>query len=53
MNKTQNKQNIDLCGISFKGTIPNCIDRVLKAVCQLIEALIDWLIWKLEKSKQK
>ena len=53
LDKTSNQQDIDPFGITFNGSIPNCAARMLKAICRLLEATVDWLIWKLEKSKQK
>jgi hypothetical protein len=52
-NKTSNQQDIDPFGITFHGSIPNSAARMLNAICRLLEASVDWLIWKLQKSKNK
>jgi len=51
--KTSKQQNIDPFGITFNGSIADSAARILKAICRLLEATVDWLIWKLEKSKRK
>jgi len=40
-------------GITFNGTIANSIARIFQAICRLTEGIVDWVIWKLQKSKQK
>ena len=40
-------------GITFNGTIANSIARIFQAICTLFEGTVDWLIWKMQKSKQK
>ena len=52
-NKTGNQQDNDPFGITFHGSIANSAARILKAICRLLEASVDWLIWKLEKSMKK
>ena len=49
------EKNQDLVpfGITFNGTIANSIARIFQAICRLFEGTVDWLIWKLQKSKQK
>jgi len=39
--------------ISVDGSIANSIARIFNAVCRLIEGVVDWLIWKLQKNMQK
>jgi hypothetical protein len=53
LKKTSNQQDIDPFGITFHGSIPNSAARMLKAICRLLEAMVDWLIWKLQKSMKK
>ena len=38
-------------GICINGSIIQCFSRILDATCRLFEELVDWLIWKIHKSK--
>jgi hypothetical protein len=40
-------------GISFDGTVPKSIARIVHAICRLVEECVDWLIWKLHKNRYK
>ena len=51
--KTSNQREIVPFGINFNGSIADSAARILKAVCRLLEAIVDWLIWKLQKSMKK
>ena len=49
-NKTSKRENVDPFGITFHGSIANSVARMLKAICRLLEAIVDWVIWKLQKN---
>ncbi|NQT00932.1 MAG: hypothetical protein HQ580_02805 [Planctomycetes bacterium] len=39
--------------ITFNGKIANSIAGIFQAICRLIEGIVDWVIWKLQKNMQK
>jgi hypothetical protein len=51
--KNRNDQNLIPLGILFKGSIANSTARMLGAICRLTEGIVDWLIWKMQKSMKK
>ena len=50
--KTKN-QDLAPLGFTINGSIANSIARIFQALCRLIEGIVDWVIWKLQKSKSR
>jgi len=53
LKKTSSQQELIPFGITIHGSIANSLARMLKAICRLLEAVVDWLICKLQKSMKK
>ena len=51
--KKPNEPNLIPFGITFNGSIAESIARIFKALCRLVEGVVDWFIWKLHKNMRK
>jgi len=47
------EHNLVPFGITFNGSIADSIARIFKALCRLVEGVVDWLIWKLHNNMRK
>ena len=50
-NYSEQEKDNDLApfGIVFNGIIATSVARIVRAISRLVEAIVDWLIWKLQK----
>ena len=51
--KKPNRNNPVPFEITFRGSIAESVARVFRAICRLIEGIVDWFLWKLYKNIHK
>jgi hypothetical protein len=51
-NKTRKREKIDPFKLTIQGSIPNSIARALSAICYLIEEAVEYLTYRMRKSRK-